>query len=789
MKRRSFRLRTILIVAFVAQAVLAVGLVGYYSYQRSRQAVHETITELQTEIGARIEEHLLRFLETPHLINRLNADAIRLGVLDLDAPEALERHLWEQIHTFPAVSSIYVANPEGGIVDAGREGAGGPLYVIATDNFVRGVFRKFATDEDGNRTDLLQAVPDFDARTRSWYLSAVEVGRATWSDVYVLFSGQDMAISASRPVYDSSGKLLAVVASDIFLSQIGGFLRNLETGGNGVSFIAERSGLLVSTSTDEPSFAVREGVVERYQICQSPAALICSASQHILEAAGSFSQILSPWQSRFNTSGKSYAVRIAPVQDGLGVDWLIGTVVPESDFMTQIRTSNQMTILLVVLAAFLALALGLIVAQGVTRPIARLQASARALGSRTWNPVPTAGRIHEVCQLGNSLNRMAADLRQTMDELRASESRYSLLANHAADVIWTMDLEGRFTYVSPSVEALYGYTVEEVMAEPVFETMTEGSEQLVEQGLVRLRQAIAAGEEITLDEQFELEQRRKDGSAIWTESRLSVMFDDDGTFLGVLGVTRDISARRRAEQERLAIEAHLRQSQKLESIGTLASGIAHEINNPLTGIINYAQLISDRVENPKLKQYADGIHEEGLRVAEIVRSLLSFSRHEQERHRPTRMIDIVDASLSLFAALLRRDGIKLDVDVPEDLPTFDCRSQEMQQVLINLLANARDALNLRYPDGGNDKRVGVRARVRREDGQDWLRLSVIDRGTGIDEEVLDRVFDPFFTTKSRDQGTGLGLSVSYGLVREHGGRMSVESVPGGGAAFHVDLPL
>ena len=220
MKRRSFRLRTILIVAFVAQAVLATGLVGYYSYRRSRQAVHETIAELQAEVGARIEEHLLRFLATPHLINQLNADAIRLGTLDLRDSARLERHLWEQIHAFPEVSSIYFANPEGGIVDAGREGAGGLLYVIATDEFASGPFRKYSTDEEGNRTDLLQTVPDFDARTRSWFTSAVDRKGATWSDIYVLFSGQDMAISASRPVYDSSGTLLAVVASDIFLSLI-----------------------------------------------------------------------------------------------------------------------------------------------------------------------------------------------------------------------------------------------------------------------------------------------------------------------------------------------------------------------------------------------------------------------------------------------------------------------------------------------------------------------------------------------------------------------------------------
>ena len=789
MNRRSFRLRTILIVAFVAQAVLATGLVGYYSYRRSRQAVHETIAELQAEVGARIEEHLLRFLATPHLINQLNANAIRLGTLDMRDPESLERHLWEQIHAFPEVSSIYFANPAGGLVDAGREGAGGPLYVIATDEFTSGPFRKYSTDEEGNRTDLLQTVPDFDARTRSWFTSAVDREGATWSDIYVLFSGQDMAISASRPVYDSSGTLLAVVASDIFLSQIGDFLADLETGGNGVSYIAERSGLLVSNSTQEPSFAVREGRAERYQLCQSPHELICSASQHILEAVDSFSEILSPWQSRFDLDGKSYAVRIAPVRDDLGVDWLIATAVPEADFMAQIRASNQTTIFLIVLSALLALSVGIVVAQWATRPIARLQASARALASRTWDPVPTTGRIHEVSQLADSLNRMATDLQRTMDELRASEARYSLLANHAADVIWTMDLEGRFTYISPSVEALFGYTVEEVMARPIRKSLSKESRAFIEHGLAQLRAAFAAGEKVSLDEQLELEQRRKDGSTIWTESRLSAIVNDDGTFLGILGVTRDISARRRAEQERLAIEAHLRQSQRLESIGTLASGIAHEINNPLTGIINYADLIGGRIEDNRLREYAEGITREGKRVAEIVRSLLSFSRQDTAEYQPEQIEQLVEASLRLLGATLREDQIDVIQDLPKDLPLVWCRGQHIEQILINLLANARDALNLRYPGRHEDKAIRISAQRKKAHGAEWIRITVEDAGVGISTEILERIFDPFFTTKPRDEGTGLGLSVSYGIVKEHRGELSVESTEGVGTKFHIDLPV
>jgi PAS domain S-box-containing protein len=349
-------------------------------------------------------------------------------------------------------------------------------------------------------------------------------------------------------------------------------------------------------------------------------------------------------------------------------------------------------------------------------------------------------------------------------------TQYSVDSTDAV-VLWVRP-DGSLTFVNDAACRMLGYMREELLEMAVWDIDTAYSKE----------GRVAAWDELKErgTEVSESVFRRKDGGTFPVEITAQYL-EFRGRELE-FAVAFDISDRKQ-------LEAQLRQSQKLESVGTLASGVAHEINNPLTGIINYAQLISDRVGNPKLREYADGIHEEGLRVAKIVRNLLSFSRHEQEHHRLARVIDIVDASLSLFATLLRRDGIALDVDVPEDLPMVSCRTQEMQQVVINLLANARDSLNLQYPDADAGKRLTLRARIHPSNGRKWLRLSVIDRGGGIQAEILDRVFDPFFTTKPRDQGTGLGLSVSYGLVRDHGGRMTVESEPGEGAAFHVDLPL
>ena len=240
---------------------------------------------------------------------------------------------------------------------------------------------------------------------------------------------------------------------------------------------------------------------------------------------------------------------------------------------------------------------------------------------------------------------------------------------------------------------------------------------------------------------------------------------------------------------KVAMEAHLRQSQKLESIGTLASGVAHEINNPLMGMMNYAELVKDKAQDAKSIEYLTEIGHEGNRIAQIVRNLLSFSRQDKEEHSPARIADIIDSSLSLVGSTLKKDQIAMELDIPEDVPQLKCRSQQIQQVVINLLTNAHDALNARYPEYDENKLIRITARTFERDGEDWIRTTVEDHGTGMAQEVAQRIFDPFFTTKSRADGTGLGLSVSFGIVKEHHGELTVESVLGEYTRFHIDLRI
>ena len=268
----------------------------------------------------------------------------------------------------------------------------------------------------------------------------------------------------------------------------------------------------------------------------------------------------------------------------------------------------------------------------------------------------------------------------------------------------------------------------------------------------------------------------------WFEFIADPIISEDGEITSIVHSVIDITSR-------IALEAQVRQSQKLESIGTLAGGVAHEINNPINGIMNYAQLILDKLgPDHEVSPFVEEISKETDRIAVIVKNLLSFARQDKQSCSPARMYDIVESTLSLVKTIMRHDQIALEVSVPDTLPKISCRSQQIQQVLLNLLTNARDALNEKYPEYDEKKKISLTSRIVETGDKKWIRTIVEDSGPGIPENMLRRIFDPFFTQKPRDTGTGLGLSISHGIIQEHNGSLSVESEVGEWTRFCIDLP-
>jgi signal transduction histidine kinase len=242
--------------------------------------------------------------------------------------------------------------------------------------------------------------------------------------------------------------------------------------------------------------------------------------------------------------------------------------------------------------------------------------------------------------------------------------------------------------------------------------------------------------------------------------------------------------------ESMQMQQQLIQTEKLAGMGELAAGVAHEINNPIMGIINYAQILVDEAEErDRETEIPNRIIKEGERIEYIVKSLLAFGRDDHGERVSVSIRAIVTDTIELLNHQLKKDQIKIRQKIPNDIPPVWVNAHKIKQTIFNLLSNARYALNKKYPGAHKNKFIEVNSQAVEADGVKMVRTAVYDRGFGIPKSDLDRIFDPFFTTKPQGEGTGLGLSISKSIIEECNGKIQIESAEGEYTRATLDLPM
>jgi PAS domain S-box-containing protein len=390
--------------------------------------------------------------------------------------------------------------------------------------------------------------------------------------------------------------------------------------------------------------------------------------------------------------------------------------------------------------------------------------------------------------------RDITDRRRAEEALRDSEEKFKFLAEKMADIIWTVNRNFQTTYVSPSIEKILGFTPEERKRQTLEEMITPGSLNKVQMMfLEELRRDEAGNADPDRLVTIEVEYYRKDGSTVWMENSVKAMRNNSGAIDGLYGVSRDITERKIAEEEKARLQSQLQQVQKMESMGTLAGGIAHDFNNILGIIVGNTELAMDDVPewNPARRNLEE-IRTASIRARDVVKQILAFSRQTPQEMKPVRIIPIIKESLKFLRSSIPTT-IEIHQNISSESDTVLTDPTQINQVLINLCTNAVHAMGEK---GGvlevslEDIELDAGSSMDYYDlsSGKYVRLTVNDTGHGIEPKILKRIFDPYFTTKGVGEGSGMGLSVVHGIVKRYGGGISVSSEPGKGTIFHVLFP-
>ena len=437
----------------------------------------------------------------------------------------------------------------------------------------------------------------------------------------------------------------------------------------------------------------------------------------------------------------------------------------------QVKQSLQTIRVKVLIGGFIACLSGIALTLAITKPIKKLieGVQSAAVGDFT-KTIDVPGQF-EFSQLVGAYNQMLSSLKKSEEHLRK-------VFYAADDAIMTTDREGRITLWSESSERMFGY----------------GKDQIVGRDLSTLHSPRVKSDLIRQMQESAMKKGRWQGEIVYANSKghfidgwcvMTTLAEETGEIIGYLSVVRDMT-------EKKQMEMQLIQADKMASLGELAAGVAHEINNPLSGIISNAEFLQEEIpaESEEQQEEIREIVENGRRIKTIVQDLLNFSRQRDSKtYTPLDIPEVITSSLNLTEHQIQLDRIKIVKEIGDKLPPVRGSFNQIEQVFINLLSNARHALNQKYPDSHEDKTLLIRTDQVEGDGRKYIRIEFLDRGIGIPEENVDKILNPFFTTKEQGQGTGLGLSISYNIIQEHNGAIRFESKEGEYTKVTIDLPV
>ncbi len=834
-------LKFIFIVPFVLQICVTVGLVGYLSFKNGQESVENLAFQLIDETGERIEENLSHYLSIPENLDYSNAAALKLGLLNPYNLSQIKAHFLQQMQIFDKASAVLIANDKKDFLIIER--FENDLIFRTHNKETQGKQFSYLLDSQRKPSRLLAQYPydpHNDPPGNPWYQRVKKEQKSLWIHTVSTPKGKNypiLILANFMPFYNQKGEFKGVVSSAFHLSQMGKFLETLHIGKTGKAFIIDTKGLLIATSTGETPFTKQVELTtaqnlnpnkRRKKALNSEDFLTQKTTEFLLTNFGDFSKINQSQNLHFPIKNQQYFLRVTPTQQEKDLHWLTVIVIPKSDFMAQINENTKVTIFLSIFALIIAIIIGILTANGITKPILKLNQSAQDLAAGNWQQNIKYNRQDEIGQLSLAFQKMAEELQKSFAQLQQNENRLRQFLEAIPLGVAVHETSGQMHYVNKNGKKLLKIdSILEAKSSGLSETYQlyqAETNQLYPTESLPVVQALQ-GKTVYLDDIEFRQNNDKLAGEVWA----TPIYDEHGNIIYALAVFQDITDRKEAEKlmknynENLALQVKERTAELLEAKekaevankakSTFLANMSHELRSPLNAILGFSQLMlrSQKLQKED-QENVSIINRSGEYLLTLINNVLDLAKIEAGKTilNPQNfdLYQLLDEVEDIFCLKAESKSLQLIFERSENLPRYVCTdSVKLRQVLINLINNAIKFTN----SGGISVNISsfnplitpptplakggefpLNFPLDNGGGGDQITFTITDTGVGIAPDEINNLFQAFAQTESgkySQEGTGLGLAISQKFVQLMGGEITVKSTLNQGTTFTFNINI
>jgi PAS domain S-box-containing protein len=774
-------IRGLIVLIFTIEILFFAMVTGYLSYTSGLHTITESANRISSIVNDEITKMVRNYLEEPYQLEQIHKNVILNNQLDFSNQGQRNKHFVEMLKMFPGVTNTYIALANGYEYGARREDDGS--FIVWNSNIEKKALDYYKYDSQFGQQGYITSLLAYDTRQRPPYLKGIELKKPGWTEVYPSATGRGLVITAVYPVYTQDNKLVGVLGSSLLLNQIDEFLKSLTVTEHSSIFIIGKNENLIASSDKA---IVKAEQVEKADALigasESKNPLLLQSIQALKEKVQSVDTINIDVDLSFDFNGEKFLLHAHPIYGKNNLEWISMILIPEKDLTNCMDALLNQLILITIMACIFGLITGVLAARYIVHPIIKVNRLAKTIAEGNFSAKIEIHRHDEIGQLVHTVNEMSTKLEQYFYKLRKNRLRIKLLTaglETSSNLVVILDASRSIWWVNASFETLFGFTLEEVIGKDVKMILSEQNNPDI---LLQAKDCLINQREW----RGEIIAHRKDGQNYVDEVFMTPILDDTGETSYFLVVGQDITERIKAREAILAAQEARAKAEKIFSIGTMAAGISHEINQPLNSIkvisggILYLLNQGEKFHAEEFSESIKEISSQTDRITDIIKHLRSFIRRDENQLVPCNINTSVEMALTIVGTQLNAHRVTVQKNLQQNLPPVLAIPTGLEEIIVNLLVNAMQALDT--VDKKN-KEITICTYFSTK-----AILEISDNGPGIDPVFGETIFESFISTKLHGENLGLGLAIVNNIVASYLGTVEVTSNDMSGATFTVSLP-